>query len=266
MAIAAGKGTAAVPQKAALGSPLRDPGSPGTVPTVVYREACRDRDQFRHERDAACLAAEAATRLKEELDTVKRQRDDLQAKLVDAERQGAAAEARLEVLQRSKGLKHIECGAGVVFPSQSMVPIAPAATFSAHSMQFLASGLLEYGHLAITLLQLYANLHILEDIIVEHFIAQIVSRGPGATDFSMLSTGPSVVIHSVSLPIAVACDSCVFENIIVTHFTELTWTAPLAMSTWPRGSSTSANPLASGFVSLRGSTKCKGRTAILLRG
>ena len=60
------------------------------LPMIVYREACRDRDQFRQERDAARLAAEAATRLKEELDTVKRQRDDLQAKLVDAERQGAA--------------------------------------------------------------------------------------------------------------------------------------------------------------------------------
>ena len=75
----ASKGNAAAPQKAALGSPLREPGSPGTVPMIVYREACRDRDQFRQERDAARLAAEAATRLKEELDTVKRQRDDLQA-------------------------------------------------------------------------------------------------------------------------------------------------------------------------------------------
>ena len=43
----AGKGNAAAPQKAALGSPLRDPGSPGTVPMTVYREACRDCDQFR---------------------------------------------------------------------------------------------------------------------------------------------------------------------------------------------------------------------------
>ena len=110
---------------------------------AVYREACRDRDQFRHERDVACLAAEAATRLKEELHTVKRQRDDLQAKLVDADRQGATAEARLEVLQRSQGLKPIESWAGVASPSQSMVPVAPGATFSAQSMQFLASGLLE---------------------------------------------------------------------------------------------------------------------------
>ena len=39
---------------------------------AVYREACRDRDQFGHERDGARLAAEGATRLKEELDTVKR--------------------------------------------------------------------------------------------------------------------------------------------------------------------------------------------------
>ena len=29
------------------------------------------------------------------------------------------------------------------------------------------------------------------------------------------------MIHSVSLPIAVACNSCLFENIIVAHFTEL---------------------------------------------
>ena len=54
-----------------------------------------DRDEFRHERDAARLAAEAASRLKEELDTVKRHRDDLQAKLVDAKRQRAAIEPRL---------------------------------------------------------------------------------------------------------------------------------------------------------------------------
>ena len=145
---AAGKGTAAAPQKAALGNPLLDPGSPGTVPMAVYREACRDREQFRHERDAARPAAEAATRLKEELDTVKRQRDDLQAKFVDAVRQGAAAKARRGVLQRSKGLKHIESGAGAASPSQSMVPVAPAATFSAQSMPFLTSRLLEYGHLA----------------------------------------------------------------------------------------------------------------------
>ena len=29
------------------------------------------------------------------------------------------------------------------------------------------------------------------------------------------------MIHSVSLPIAVACNSCLFENSIVAHFTEL---------------------------------------------
>ena len=119
---------------------------------IVYREACRDRDQFRQERDAARLAAEAATRLKKELDTVKRQRDDLQAKLVDAERQGAATEARLEVLQRSKGLKHIESGPGAASPSPSGFPVAPPATYSAQSMQFLASGLLEYAHLATRLM------------------------------------------------------------------------------------------------------------------
>ena len=113
----AGNGNAAAPQNAALLSPLREPGSPGTVPMIVYREACRDRDQFRQERNGARLAAEAATRVKEELHTVKRQRDDRQAKLVDAERQGAAAEARLEVLQRSKGLKHIESGPGAASPS-----------------------------------------------------------------------------------------------------------------------------------------------------
>ena len=96
-ATVAGQGTSAAPQKAALGSPLRDPRSPGTVPMAVYREACRDRDQFRHERDAACLAGEASTCPGEQQDTVKQQRDNLQAKLVDAARPGAAAQARLEV-------------------------------------------------------------------------------------------------------------------------------------------------------------------------
>ena len=99
----AGKGNAAAPQKAALGSPLREPGSPGTVPMTVYREACRDRDQFRQERDAARLAAEAASRLKEELDTVRRQRDDLQAQLVDSERQRAGSDARLELWRCCSG-------------------------------------------------------------------------------------------------------------------------------------------------------------------
>ena len=76
-AAGAGKETAAPPQKGPLGSPLRDPRSPGTVPMAVYWKACRDRDQFRHELDAARLAPEAAPRLKEELDTVKRQWDHL---------------------------------------------------------------------------------------------------------------------------------------------------------------------------------------------
>ena len=67
---------------------------------------------------------------------------------MDAERQGAAAEARLEVLQRSKGLKNIESGPGAASPSQSGVPAAPPATCSAQSTEFLASGLLEYTHLA----------------------------------------------------------------------------------------------------------------------
>ena len=119
---------------------------------TVYREACCDRDEFRQERDAARLAAEAASRLKEELDTVKRQRDDLQAQLVDFGRQRAGSEARLEVLQRSKGLKHIESGPGGASPSQSGVPAAPPTTYSAQSMQFLASGLLEYAHLATRLM------------------------------------------------------------------------------------------------------------------
>ena len=118
----------------------------------VYREACRDRDQFRQERDAARLAAEAASRLKEELDTVKRQRDDPQAQLMDSERQRAGSEARLEVLQGSKGLKHIEFGPGAATPSQSWVPAAPPATYNARSMQFLAWGLLEYANLATRLM------------------------------------------------------------------------------------------------------------------
>ena len=54
----------------------------------------------------------------------------------------------MEVLQWSKGLKHIESGPGAASPSQSGLPGAPPATYSAQSMQFLASGLLEYAHLA----------------------------------------------------------------------------------------------------------------------
>ena len=119
---------------------------------MVYREACRDRDQFGQEQDAARLAPEAATRLEEGLDTVKRQRDDLQAKLVDAERQGVTAEARQEVLQRSKALKHIESGPGAASPSQLGVPVAPPATYSAQSVQFLTSGLLQCTHLATRLM------------------------------------------------------------------------------------------------------------------
>ena len=73
----------------------------------------------------------------------------------------------------------------------------------------------------ISLLQLYVNIHIVEDIIVEHFIVpKFFSRGIGATDLSMLFTGLDAVIHCVSLPIRVACNSCVSKNIIVPHFTE----------------------------------------------
>ena len=122
------------------------------MPITVYWEACRDRDQFRQGRDAARLAAEAASLLKEELDTVKRQRNALQAQLVDAERQRAGSEARLEVPQRSKGFKPPESGPGAASPSQSGVPAAPPATYSAQSMQSLASGLLEYAHLATRLM------------------------------------------------------------------------------------------------------------------
>ena len=50
---------------------------------------------------------------------------------------------------------------------------------------------------------------------------------PGATDFSMLCSGQSAMIHSVSLPIVGACTACQFENIIVTHFTELLLTRAL---------------------------------------
>ena len=115
---------------------------------TVYREACRDREQFRQERNAARLAAEAASRLKEEMDTVKRQRDDLQAQLVDSACQRAGSKARLVVLQRSKGFESPESGPGAASPSQSGVPAAPPATYNAQSLQFLASGLLEYAHLA----------------------------------------------------------------------------------------------------------------------
>ena len=122
------------------------------MPLTVYQEACRDRDQFRQERDAARLAAEAASCVKEEVDTVKRQQDDLQAQLVDSERQRAGKQARLEVLQRSKGFKPPESGPGAASPSQSRVPAAPPATYSAQSMQFLASGVLEYANLATRLM------------------------------------------------------------------------------------------------------------------
>ena len=44
--------------------------------------------------------------------TVRRHRHDLQAQLVHSERQRAAGEARLEVLQRSKGFKPPESGPG----------------------------------------------------------------------------------------------------------------------------------------------------------
>ena len=37
----------------------------------------------------------------------------------------------------------------------------------------------------------------------------------------MLCSGQSAVVHSVSQPIAVASPSCLFENIIVEHFTVL---------------------------------------------
>ena len=52
------------------------------------------------------------------------------------------------MLQRSKDFKPLECGPGAASPSQSGVPAAPTATYSAQSMQFLASGLFEYAHLA----------------------------------------------------------------------------------------------------------------------
>ena len=58
----------------------------------------------------------------------------------------------MEELQWSKGLKPPKSGPGAASPSQSGVPAAPAATYSAQSMQFLASGLLEYAHLATRLM------------------------------------------------------------------------------------------------------------------
>ena len=71
---------------------------------------------------------------------------------MDAERQQAGSEARLEGLQLSKGFKPPESGPEAASPSQSGVPAAPAATYSAQSMRFLASGLLEYAHLATRLM------------------------------------------------------------------------------------------------------------------
>ena len=58
----------------------------------------------------------------------------------------------MEVLQRSKGFKPPESRPRAASPSQSGVPAAPAATYSTQSMQFLASGLLEYAHLATQLM------------------------------------------------------------------------------------------------------------------
>ena len=50
------------------------------------------------------------------------------------------------------GLPSLESGPGAGSPSLSEVPAAPAATYSQQSMQFLASGLLEYTHLATRLM------------------------------------------------------------------------------------------------------------------
>ena len=69
-----------------------------------------------------------------------------------SERQRAASEARLEVLQRSKGFKPPESVPGAASPPKSGGPAAPATTYSAESMQLLASGLLEYAHLATRLM------------------------------------------------------------------------------------------------------------------
>ena len=136
---------------APVDSPTRQPGSPGRWPLAVCTAASRDRDLFRQEGDAARLAADTASRLKEELDVVKRQRTELQDKLLEAERQRAGLEARLKVLQRSKDLKPTQAGAGARSPSQSnAVRAAPA--FTGQSLQFLASELLEYAHLATRLM------------------------------------------------------------------------------------------------------------------
>ena len=48
-------------------------------------------------------------------------------------------------------------------------------------------------------------------------VLKFFSSRPGATDFSMFHSGQSAVIHSVGQPIAVAWDSCLFENISVAH-------------------------------------------------
>ena len=74
--------------------PTREPGSPGTVPLAVYNTACRDRDLFRQERDAARLVAEAASRLRRELEGAKKVCVDLQDKLLESGRH----KARLEIL------------------------------------------------------------------------------------------------------------------------------------------------------------------------
>ena len=66
---------------------------------LVYNAACRDRHLFRQEWDAARLAAEAASRLREELEGVKKVCADRQDKLLESERQKPSAEAPLEVPQ-----------------------------------------------------------------------------------------------------------------------------------------------------------------------
>ena len=85
-------------------SPICEPGSPGTVPLAVCNTTCRDRNLFCQERDAARLAARATSGLQKEPEGVKMVCADLQDTLLKARRLKAGAEARLAVVQRTKGL------------------------------------------------------------------------------------------------------------------------------------------------------------------
>ena len=74
-------------------SPTGERGSQETVPMVLYNAACGDRDLFCHKREDLWLAAEAASRLQEEMERVKKGDTNLQDELLECEHQKACTEA-----------------------------------------------------------------------------------------------------------------------------------------------------------------------------